>query len=142
MSQGNDEFPDEEVARIVLLIDEAAILWRSAASAAAHDIDATPSVPVRPSAIELAVFTSLARTYGRAIIEDRSFLPVLDFAAECGAVELVQRTLWGQQFEDLWLAAQLREAHAAFELLCSSSPDVFFAQARAALVPMGMRRSN
>jgi len=131
-------FPDEEVARIVLQINEAANIWRSAASASSRNIDLTP-LPVRPSTVELAVFAALAQTYGRAVMDDPSFWPVLDFAAECGGVELVQRALWGEQFEDLWLATQLRDAKAAFEVLCRGRPDVFFAQARAALSPMGVR---
>jgi hypothetical protein len=127
---------------VVLQLDDAVTLWRRAASAALPELAAVPPLPplpMRPSQIELAVLTALAQTYGPALAEDARFLPVLDFAAECGAVVLVQRVLWGEQFEDVWLAAQLREARVAFEVLCGTWPEVFLSDAQAALVRLGMR---
>ncbi|SAL86238.1 hypothetical protein AWB67_07147 [Caballeronia terrestris] len=78
----------------------------------------------------------------RAIVEDQRFLPVLDFIAACGAVVLVQRVLfgdvWGEPFEDLWLAKQLHDARLAFEILCGTWPEVFLGQANAALTALGL----
>jgi hypothetical protein len=102
-------------------------------------VPGTPApLPVRPSGIELAVLTSLAQTYGRAVVEDQRFLPVLDFIAECGAVVLVQRVLWSEQFEDVWLATQLHDARLAFEILCGTWPEVFMGEAHAALTAVGL----
>jgi hypothetical protein len=140
VAQGTGGFPDAEVARVVLQLDEAATLWRRAASASLPDLVANPTVPIRPSRIELAVFTALAQTYGRTIIDDARFLPVIDYAAECGAVVLVQRVLWGEQFEDVWIAAQLRAARVAFEVLCGTWPDVFMTEADKALAQLGLPR--
>ncbi|WP_250442271.1 hypothetical protein [Caballeronia sp. AZ1_KS37] len=84
------------------------------------------------------MLTSLVQTYGRAIVEDQRFLPVLDYIAECGAVILVQRVLCGEQFEDLWLAKQLSDAPLAFEILCGTWPEVFFVQAHTELARMGL----
>ncbi len=100
--------------------------------------DSPARLSIRPSGIELAVLTSLVQTYGRAIVEDQRFLPVLDYIAECGAVILVQRVLCGEQFEDLWLAKQLSDAPLAFEILCGTWPEVFFVQAHTELARMGL----
>ncbi|SAL62409.1 hypothetical protein [Caballeronia humi] len=138
MAQGEDGFSDREVARVVLQLDEAVALKRRAAIArlAAHQ-DAVPILPVRPSRIELAVLTALAQTYGPALLEQPSFAPVLDCIAECGAVVLVQRVLfgeaWGERSEDVRLAARLLAARVPFEILCGTWPEVFLAQAHAEL---------
>jgi hypothetical protein len=81
---GTDRIPDAALARVVLLLDEAATSWRRAAHASVPNFAATPSVPVRPDRIELAVFMALASTYGPAIVEDARFLPVVDYAVERG----------------------------------------------------------
>jgi hypothetical protein len=127
------------VAQVVLRLDEAATWWRRAASAW-PGLETDPAVPTRPSQIELAVFTALAQTYGRALVDDAHFLPVIDYAAECGAVVLVQRVLWGESFEDGWLASQLRAARVAFEVLCATWPQVFMAEADEALAQLGLPR--
>lgn len=134
MAQGRDEFSDREVAQVVLALDEAVALKRRAAIArlAAHR-DAVPILPVRPSRIELAVLTALAQTYGPPLLEQPSFTPVLDCIAECGAVVLVQRALWGERSEDMRLAARLLAARVPFEILCGTWPEVFMAQAQAEL---------
>ena len=79
------------------------------------------------------MLTALAQTYGPAILRPDPFGLVLDCIAERGAVVLVQRVLWGERSADVRLAALLLDARIAFELLCSTWPDVFMAQAHAAL---------
>ncbi|WP_250468099.1 hypothetical protein [Caballeronia sp. GAFFF2] len=138
MAQGNSGFSDQEIARAVLQLDNSVTLWRRAASASLSDLAATTPLPIRPSGIELAVLTALAQSYGNAIVEDQRFLPVLDFIAECGGITLVQRALWGEQFEDLWLAGQLCKARLAFEILCGTWPDVFMRQAHTTLTRLGL----
>jgi hypothetical protein len=134
VAQGKEEFSDREVAQVVLALDEAVALKRRATIArlAAHR-DAVPILPVRPSRIELAVLTALAQTYGPALLEQPSFIPVFDCIAECGAVVLVQRSLWGERSEDVRLAARLLAARVPFEILCGTWPEVFMAQAQAEL---------
>ncbi|MDR5832257.1 hypothetical protein P9250_30800 [Caballeronia sp. LP006] len=82
--------------------------------------------------------TALAQSYGSAIVEDQRFSPVLDFIAECGAVTLVQQALWGEQFEDVWLAGQLRKARLAFEIFCGTWREVFMRQAHTTLTRLGL----
>ena len=143
MAQGREPLSRRELAQFILELDATITAWRQAtyatyATYASRLPDANAPLPFRPSGIELAVLTSLAQTYGRAIVEDQRFLPVLDFIAEWGAVVLVQRVLWDEQFEDLWLAKQLHDAHLAFEILCGTWPEVFMAQAHAALTAVGL----
>ena len=45
----------------------------------------------------------------------------------------MQRALWGEQPEDVRLAALLLDARIAFEVLCGTWPEVFMAQAHAEL---------
>jgi hypothetical protein len=52
----------------------------------------------------------------------------------------VQRVLWGEAFEDVWLASRLRAARVAFEVLCGTWPSVFMAEAGAALGRLGLPR--
>lgn len=68
------------------------------------------------------MLTALAQSCGNAIVEDQRFFAVLDFIAECRGVTLVQQALWGEQFEDLWLAGQLRKARLAFEYSTGRGP--------------------
>ena len=144
MAQDRAPFSSRELAQFILELDATITAWRQAtyATYAPHLPDAPSPLPIRPSGIELAVLTSFVQTYGRAIVEDQRFLPVLDFIAECGAVVLVQRVLfgdvWGEQFEDLWLANQLHDARLAFETLCGTWPEVFMGQAHAALTALGL----
>ena len=118
MAQGADDcddddeafesFPDPEVARIVLELDRT-ITRRRRAGAMGHLVEgrAVP-LPVKPSHIELRVLTSLAQTYG-AVLFGQDFGPVLDRIAECGAVVLVQRALWGERPDDVrWPRAYLQ----------------------------------
>ena len=125
-------FPDVEVARVTLELDRA-ITRRRRASAIGHLVEgrALP-LPVKPNRIELAVFTSLAQTYGPALLQD-GFALVLDRLAEWGAVVMVQRVLWGDLPEDDGLAARLPEARIPFEILCGTWPEVFMGEAHAEL---------
>jgi hypothetical protein len=134
----------------VLALDEAVTLRRRAAAAwlSAHG-DPLPALRMRPSRIELAVLTTLAQTYGPALLDRADFTPVIDVVAECGAVVLVQRVLFGDAFghafgearserqEDVpevtRLAARLLAARVPFEILCGTWPEVFMAQADIAL---------
>ncbi|WP_062643847.1 hypothetical protein [Caballeronia arationis] len=128
-----DAFSDAGVARIVLELDRA-ITRRRRAGAASHIVEERPvPQPVKPTRIELAVLTALAQIYGSAVINYPDFTPVLDNIAECGAVVLVQRALWGARPDDVRLAARLLDARIPFEILCGTWPEVFLAQARAEL---------
>jgi hypothetical protein len=99
-----------------------------------HIVEGRPvSLPVKPTRVELAVFTALAQTYGSALLSQSSFVPVLDCIAECGAVVLVQRSLWGERSEDVRLAARLLAARVPFEILCGTWPEVFMGEAHAEL---------
>jgi hypothetical protein len=89
-------------------------------------------LPVKPSHIELRVLTVLAQTYS-AVLFGHDFRPVLERIAECGAVVVVQRALWGDLPEDYGLAARLLDARIPFEILCGTWPEVFMAQAQAEL---------
>lgn len=114
-----ESFPDREVARIVLELDRT-ITRRRRASAMGHLVEgrAVP-LPVKPSHIELRVLTVLAQTYG-AVLFGQDFRPVLERIAECGAVVVVQRALWGDLPEDYGLAARLLDARIPFEILCGT----------------------
>jgi hypothetical protein len=88
---------------------------------------------VKPNRIELAVFTSLAQTYGSALLHVADFEPVLACLAERGAVVMVQRALWGEAPDDVRLAARLLEARIPFNILCGTWPEVFMGEAHAEL---------
>ncbi|BBQ03256.1 hypothetical protein BSFA1_83840 (plasmid) [Burkholderia sp. SFA1] len=146
------EAPTAAVAQVVLAVDEAITLKRRAAAAwlTAHG-DAVPSLPVKPSRLELAVVIALAETYGAALSTLPRFLPVLDFIADDGAVKLVQRVMYGARpttdfdvtayaAENARLAELLREARTAFEFLCATWPEAFMAQASDALEQLGLPR--
>jgi hypothetical protein len=138
VAQGREPFSSRELAQFILELDATITAWRQTTVVPYLLPGAPAPLPIRPSGIELAVLTALAQTYGRTIVEDQRFLPVLDFIAEWGAVVLVQRVLWGEQFEDLWLANQLHDARLAFEILCGTWPEVFMGQANAALTAVGV----
>jgi hypothetical protein len=123
-----ESFPDPEVARNVLELDRI-ITRRRRASAMGHLVEgrAVP-LPVKPSHIELRVLTVLAQTYG-AVLFGQDFRPVLERIAECGAVVVVQRALWGDLPEDYGLAARLLAARIPFEILCGTWPEVFMGEA-------------
>ncbi|WP_248324878.1 hypothetical protein [Caballeronia sp. Sq4a] len=147
-----NEAPTAAVARVVLELDDAITLKRRAAAAwlTAHG-DAVPSLPVKPSRLELAVIIALAETYGAALSSLPRFLPVLDFIADDGAVKLVQRVMYGARpttdfdvtayaAENARLAELLRDARTAFEFLCATWPEAFMAQASDALEQLGLPR--
>ncbi|SAK77090.1 hypothetical protein AWB75_04476 [Caballeronia catudaia] len=140
MTQGEDEFEDRDVSRLTSQLDKAITLKRrTAAEWRTVQSNALPALPIRPSSVELAVLTTLARTYGSALFDEPHFAAALDCIAERGAAVLVQRALWGEQREDMRLALQLEEARIQFERLCSAWPHVFFAQARAVLARTSWR---
>jgi hypothetical protein len=131
---GRGPFTDAEIARLTLQLDQVITRQRRFAAAwlRSHD-EAQPSVPIRPSKVELAVLTALAQTYGPALLTHAEFAPVLEYLAQWGAVVLVQRVLWGERGEDVRLAARLLAARIPFGLLCDTWPKVFMAQAHAKL---------
>jgi hypothetical protein len=71
VAQGREPLSSREVARFILELDATITSWRQAtyATYASRLPDAPAPLPVRPSGMELAVLTSLAQTYGRAIVE-------------------------------------------------------------------------
>jgi hypothetical protein len=128
-----DAFSDAEVARLVLALDQA-ITRRRRAGAMHHLVEGRPvPLPVKPTRVELGVLTALAQTYGPALLDDADFAPVLDVITECGAVILVQRSLWGERPDDVRIAARLLDARIPFEILCGTWPEVFMEQAHAEL---------
>jgi len=139
-----DAFSDARVARIVLALDRA-ITQRRRAGAMSHIVEGRPvPLSVKPTRIELAILTALAQIYGSAVVNHPDFTSVVDNIAECGAVVLVQRVLWGERPDDVRLAARLLDARIPFEILCGTWPEVFLAQAQAGLQefrpkpPMGL----
>ncbi|SAL85098.1 hypothetical protein AWB68_07562 [Caballeronia choica] len=140
-ADGDDEFAefsDAAVARVVLALDQAITRRRQLAAATVNAklrivLGTWVPPPLKPTRIELAVFTVLAQTYGPAVLHHPDFTPVLEDLAECGAVVLVQRALWGEQLDDVRLAARLLDARIPFEILCGTWPEVFMAQAHAEL---------
>ncbi|WP_371884452.1 hypothetical protein [Caballeronia sp. S22] len=145
--------PTAAVARVVLELDEAITVKRRAAAAwlTAHG-DAVPLLPIKPSRLELSVMIALVETFGGALTQDARFAPVFDFIAERGAVALVQRVMCGTHSDHdhsddgAWafapgnerLAEVLRPACPAFEFLCGTWPEIFMAQANAALIRLGL----
>ncbi|MDR5769663.1 hypothetical protein [Caballeronia sp. LZ028] len=149
------EAPSVAVARVVLKVDEAITLKRTAAAAGLtahhHAVPSLPrGLPLRPTRMELAVVIALAETYGAALYKETRFLPVLDCIADDGAVALVQRVMYGARAEtDFDVTARtaentrqaevLRDARVAFEFLCATWPEVFLAETHAALGRIGVQ---
>ncbi|WP_250479926.1 MULTISPECIES: hypothetical protein [unclassified Caballeronia] len=125
---------DAEVAVSVMEFEELILLMRRAAAAwlTAHG-EARPSLSLRPSSIERIVFTALAQVYGTVIVGEGEFAAIREHIAIYGAVNLVQRVMWGSHPVDAWLATRLRAAHAHFEVLTQTWPEHFLTQAQAAL---------
>ncbi|EKS72030.1 MULTISPECIES: hypothetical protein [Caballeronia] len=148
------EAPSVAVARVVLNVDEAITLKRTAAAAGLtahhHAVPSLPrGLPLRPTRMELAVVIALAETYGAALYKETRFLPVIDCIANDGAVALVQRVMYGARAEtdfdvtartaeNTRLAEVLRDARVAFEFLCATWPDVFLAETHALLADLGV----
>jgi hypothetical protein len=125
---GRSPVGDTEIARIVLELDREIILARRAV--ALHHIVQGNAValPVKPTTVEMGVFTTLARTFGWALLQ-HDFGSLREHLAKRGAVEVVQRALWGDQPEDQELADRLEAARISLEWLCEARPDVFMAEA-------------
>jgi hypothetical protein len=151
------EAPSVELARVVLQIDKSVTLKRTAAAAwLTSHAEAVPSLPIRPTRMELAILIALAETYGARLYREACFLPAIDFIADYGAVLLVQRVMYGAQpasdtstdfdvtayaAENARLADLVRDARVAFEFLCATWPEVFLAQTHAVLAGIGVRVS-
>jgi hypothetical protein len=151
--------PSVEVARVVLKVDAAITLKRTATAAWLtahhHAVPALPrGLPLRPTRMELAVVIALAETFGAPLYREARFMPVLDFIADVGAVALVQRVMYGARpdsdhnanfdvtafaAENGRLAETLHEARVAFEFLCATWPEVFLAETHAALSRIGVQ---
>jgi hypothetical protein len=144
------EAPSVELARVVLQIDRSVTLKRTAAAAwLTSHAEAVPSLPIRPTRMELAILITLAETYGARLYREACFLPVIDFIADYGAVLLVQRVMYGAQpvtdfdvtayaAENARLADLVRDARVVFEFLCATWPEVFLAQTHAVLAGLGV----
>lgn len=149
------EAPSAAVARVVLKVDAAISLKRTAAAAwlTAHHygVPSLPQcLPLRPTRMELAVIIALAEIFGAALYKNARFAPVLDCIADDGAIALVQRVMYGARpetdFDVTALTAEnarlndvLRDAHVAFEFVCASWPEVFLAETHAALSKIGVQ---
>ncbi len=134
-----------------LNVDASITLKRTAAAAwlTAHG-DAVPSLPIKPTRMELAILIALAETYGPTLDNDARFVPVIDFIADYGAVKFVQRVMYGARpvtdfdvtayaAENARLAHAVRDARVAFEFLCATWPEVFLAQTHGVLAGLGVR---
>ena len=122
---------------MVLKVDEAITLKRPGATAwlTAHG-HALPSLPIKPTRMELAVVIALAKTYGAAIDREARFVPVISFIADDGAVALVQRVMYGPRPEtDFDVTASTAENTR----LAATWPKVFLVQTNAVLAGIGMR---
>jgi hypothetical protein len=151
----NDRWPDEmpsvKVARVLLKVDESITLKRTAAAVwlTAHG-DAVPSVPIKPTRMELAIIVALVETYGPNLYRDSRFVSLIDFIADYGAVKFVQRVMYGTRpvtdfdvtaytAENARLADAVRDARVAFEFLCATWPEVLLAQTHAVLAGLGIQ---
>ena len=133
MSPGNSRFSDAEVARVTLLLDDAVTQRRHAsASRLSTYCGAAPNRPIKPTRTELAVLAALAHVYGSSLTDQR-FIPVIECVADCGAVELVKRALWGEGLDDARISALLLDARTALDILVGTWPTVFMAEAHAQL---------
>ena len=132
---GETSFPIVRSRSVVLALDEAVALKRRAAIAPdlLHTGTQCQSCRSDRHASSSRCSRRSPRPMDRPLLEQPSFTPVLDCIAECGAVVLVQRALWGERSEDVRLAARLLAARVPFEILCGTWPEVFMAQAQAEL---------
>ena len=133
MSPGSSRFSDAEVARVTLRLDDAVTQRRRASAARLSTYcGAAPNRPIKPTRTELAVLTALAHVYGSSLTDQR-FIPVIECVADCGAVELVKRALWGEGLDDARISTLLLDACAALDILVGTWPKVFMAEAHAQL---------
>ena len=105
-------------------------------------------VPPTLDRAELMVLTALVQTYGVAVLRD-DFSAVRQRLAECGAVVVLQQTVFGdrpgrgmQRYGGGSIGgvvARLQEARPLFETLCEQFPETFLIQARALLARVARR---
>ena len=143
-----DELPDAYVARLVHELEQVVTASRRtiAIRYAAHGV--TFPVPPTLDRAELMVLTALVQTYGVAVFRD-DFSAVRQRLAECGAVVVLQQTVFGdrpgrgmQRYGGGSIggvAARLQEARPLFETLCEQFPETFLVQARALLARVARR---
>ena len=133
MSAENSRFSDAEGARVTLRLDDAVTQRRRASAARLSTYcGVAPNWPIKPTRTELAVLTALAHVYGSSLTDER-FIPVIECIADCGAVEMVQRALWGEGLDDARIYALLLDARTALDILVGTWPTVFMAEAHAQL---------
>lgn len=137
-----DPLPDAHVARLVHQLEQVVTASRRtiAIRYAAHGV--VLPVPATLDRGELRVLTALVQTYGVAVFRD-DFSAVRQRLAECGAVVVLQQTVFGdrpgrglQRYGGGsvgGVAARLQEARPLFETLCEQFPETFLVQARALL---------
>ena len=133
MSAENSRFSDAEGARVTLRLDDAVTQRRRASAARLSTYcGVAPNWPIKPTRTELAVLTALAHVYGSSLADER-FIPVIECVADCGAVEVVKRALWGEGLDDARISALLLDARTALDILVGTWPTVFMAEAHAQL---------
>ncbi|TCK33670.1 hypothetical protein B0G84_7965 [Paraburkholderia sp. BL8N3] len=133
MSPGSSRFSDAEVARVTLRLDDAVTQRRRASAAGLSTYrGVAPNRPIKPTRTELAVLSALAHVYGSSLANER-FIPVIECVADCGAVEMVKRALWGEGLDDARISALLLDARTALDILVGTWPTVFMAEAHAQL---------
>ena len=133
MSAENSRFSDAEGARVTLRLDDAVTQRRRASAARLSTYcGVAPNWPIKPTRTELAVLTALAHVYGSSLADER-FIPVIECVADCGAVEVVKRALWGEGLDDARIYALLLDARTALDILVGTWPTVFMAEAHAQL---------
>jgi len=133
VSAENSRFSDAEGARVTLRLDDAVTQRRRASAARLSTYcGVAPNWPIKPTRTELAVLTALAHVYGSSLADER-FIPVIECVADCGAVEVVKRALWGEGLDDARIYALLLDARTALDILVGTLPAVFMADAHAQL---------
>jgi hypothetical protein len=118
---------------VTLRLDDAVTQRRRASAAGLSTYrGVAPNRPIKPTRTELAVLSALAHVYGSSLANER-FIPVIECVADCGAVEMVKRALWGEGLDDARISALLLDARTALDILVGTWPTVFMAEAHAQL---------
>nr|WP_132458640.1 hypothetical protein [Paraburkholderia sp. BL8N3] len=118
---------------MTLRLDDAVTQRRRASAAGLSTYrGVAPNRPIKPTRTELAVLSALAHVYGSSLANER-FIPVIECVADCGAVEMVKRALWGEGLDDARISALLLDARTALDILVGTWPTVFMAEAHAQL---------
>jgi hypothetical protein len=78
-----------------------------------------------------------------AVLNHRDLTPVLDCIAECGAVVLVQRALWGERPDDIRLAARMLDTRIPFrDPVLDLAQGVLSSHTRESLYKQGFHRAG